>query len=93
MVVRYKGKLSGTKHLPQGALLVKRENKRIWAIRRLMKMGASSHDLVDMYIKQIRSILEFAVPAWQGALTPEDKIDLERIQNSVAHIILELNLF
>ena len=71
--------------------LVKRANKRIWIIRRLKKMGASSHDLVDMYIKQIRNILELAVPAWQGALTLEDKIDLERIQKSVAHIILGEN--
>ena len=51
-------------------------------------MGASQHDLVDMFIKQIRSILELAVPVWQGSLTLEDKSDLERIQKSAVHIIM-----
>ena len=69
-------------------MIVKKANKRLWIVRRLKKMGASDQDLVDMYIKQIRSILELAVPAWQGALTVDDKIEIERVQKSVAHIII-----
>ena len=68
--------------------ILKKANKRLWLIRRLKNMGASQHDLVDMFIKQIRSILELAVPVWQGSLTLEDKADLERIQKSAVHIIM-----
>ena len=45
-------------------------------------------DLVDIYTKQIRSIVELAVPAWHGAITLVEQIDLERIQKCAAHIIL-----
>ena len=63
-------------------------NSRIWTIRRLKKMGASRGDLVDIYCKQIRSLLEYAAPVWSSSLTGEDKIVLERIQKTVLHIIL-----
>ena len=56
--------------------LVKKASKRLWLVRRLKNMGASQWDLVDMYTKQIRSVLELAVPAWQGALTLEEKLDM-----------------
>ena len=44
--------------------------------------------MVDIYIKQIRSILELAVPAWQGGVSQAEKQDLERIQKCACHIIL-----
>ena len=44
--------------------------------------------LVDIYTKQIRSIVELAVPAWHGAITLAEQIDLERTQKCAAHIIL-----
>ena len=45
-------------------------------------------DLLDVYVKQIRSVLELALPAWHGAITLAEQMDIERIQKSVAHIIL-----
>ena len=41
-----------------------------------------------MFIKQCRSILELAVPAWHGAITTVEKLDIERIQKVALHIIL-----
>ena len=41
-----------------------------------------------MFIKQIRSILELAVPAWQGAITQADKTAIERVQKAALNIIL-----
>ena len=43
--------------------MVKKENKRVWIMRRLKQLGAQEDDLIDLYIKQIRSVLEPAVPA------------------------------
>ena len=54
---------SNTEHI------LKKAYKRLWAMRRLKGMGASIPDLKDIYIKQVRSVLELAVPAWNGALT------------------------
>ena len=68
--------------------LVTRGNKKLWILRRLKKFGANHEDLIDIYIKQIRSILEYAVSVWHPSLTGEDRLDIERIQKSAFHIIL-----
>ena len=39
-------------------------------------------------MKQIRCLLELAVPAWQSSLTLAEKADIERVQKSACHIIL-----
>ena len=53
-------------------------------------LGASDHQLVDVYIKQVRSVLELAVPVWHSSLTVADKISIERVQKSALQIILGL---
>ena len=68
--------------------MTKRANKRLWLLRRLKHMGAKKEDLVNVYIKQIRCILELAVPAWQGGLSLAEKTELERIRKTACHIIL-----
>ena len=68
--------------------IVERGYTKLWIIRRLKEMGAQKPELVDMYIKQVRSILEFAAPAWNGGITLAEKTDIERVQKSALHIIL-----
>ena len=46
----------------------KRANNKLWCLRRLKKFGADNEDLKDVYLKQDRSILEYAVPVWHLAL-------------------------
>ena len=60
--------------------MVQRAYKKLWIIKRLKKQGANLSDLVDIYIKQIRSILEFGVPVWNSALTQEEVLEIERVQ-------------
>ena len=43
--------------------------KKLWMIRRLILNGASLVDLTDVYIKQVRSVLEYGVPVWNSNLT------------------------
>ena len=59
-----------------------------WILRRLKQLGAKSKELVDIYNKQCRSILEYAVPAWNGALTKDEIVEIERVQKVALHIIL-----
>ena len=69
--------------------IVERCNSKIWTIRRLKKLGASQEDLLEVYCKQIRSVAEFAAPVWNSKLTGEDINNLERIQKTVLHVILD----
>ena len=57
-------------------------------LRRLKKLGASQDDLLEVYVKQIRSLEENDVPVWNSSLTGEDIVILERIQKTAFHIIL-----
>jgi hypothetical protein len=70
--------------------IVERGYKRVWMLRRLKNLGASDYQLVDVYIKQVRSVLELAVPVWHSSLTVADKISIERVQKSALQIILGL---
>ena len=63
---------------------------RLWMIKRLKQAGASLEDMTDIYIKQIRSVLEFGVPVWNSALTKEEIHDIERVQSTFLHIVLGL---
>ena len=68
--------------------IVTRCNKKLWILRRLKKLGASQEDLLDIYYKQVRSIVEFAVPVWHSSITQEERMDIERIQKTACNIIL-----
>ena len=68
--------------------IVKRASNKLWVIRRLKGLGAQTDELVDIFIKQCRSILELAVPAWHGAITMTERQDIERVQKMGLHIIL-----
>ena len=70
------------------ANMTKKAFSRVWIIRRLKSLGTEKYDLLDVYIKQVRSILEFAVPVWHTNLTLTDKANLERVQKTVLHVIL-----
>ena len=69
--------------------LIMRAYKKLWAIKRLKSQGAELKDLVDIYVKQVRSILEFGVPVWNSGITQTEVIDIERVQKSFLHIALE----
>ena len=61
---------------------------RLWMIKRLQKAGANLEDLTDIYIKQVRSVLEFGVPVWNSGLNKEESSDIERVQKAFLHIAL-----
>ena len=57
-------------------------------LRRLKGLGANSSELLDVYQKQVRSILEMAVPVWEPGLTKEETKQIERVQKTALFIIL-----
>ena len=68
--------------------MVKKGYQRLWVIRRLKTMGATNEQLKDSFVKQVRSIMEFAAPAWHAAITNAERTDIERVQKTAMHIIL-----
>ena len=68
--------------------MVRRCNSKLWILRRLKRLGATQEDLLDIYSKQVRSILEYAVPVWHSSITGEQNLAIERIQKIALHIIL-----
>ena len=73
---------SNTEHM------IRRCNSKLWILRRLKRLGATNGDLLDIYSKQVRSILEYAVPVWHSSITGEQNLAIERIQKIAFHIIL-----
>ena len=57
-------------------------------LRQLKGLGASISEMLDVYEKQVRSVLELAVPVWQPALTQQEKSQIERVQRCALYIIL-----
>lgn len=67
--------------------ITKRALNKLWILRRLKELGAQAPELIDLYTKQCRSILEYAVPVWQGSITLQERQDIERVQKVALHII------
>ena len=44
--------------------------------------------MLDVYHKQVRSVLELAVPVWQPALTQQEVKQIERVQRCALYIIM-----
>ena len=68
--------------------LVNKGRQKIWILRRLMPLGLSLHELFDVYTKEVRSILEFAVPVWHSSLTSKQSSAIESVQKMAFRIIL-----
>ena len=71
--------------------MCKRAYNRIRMLRRIKAQGAEVADLTDVYEKQIISILEFGAAVFTANLTVADANDIERVQKTAAHIILDDN--
>ena len=51
-------------------------------------MGASRATLLDVYIKQVRSVVEYAAVVWNGGIILDNVAQLERVQRSAFSVIL-----
>ena len=54
----------------------------------MKKLDVEPLDILEVYMKEIRSILELAVPAWHSGLTVKQAADIERVQRVAVAIIL-----
>ena len=61
------------------AYLTAKAYKRMWFIRRLKSLGASTAQLLDALQKQVLSVLWLGAPAWFCQLTDYEKKDFDRV--------------
>ena len=71
--------------------ICEKARQKLWILRRLLKFNLDTPTLFDVYTKEIRSILELAVPVWHSGLTKQQSINIERIQKISFRIILGEN--
>ena len=57
-------------------------------LRRLKSLGASHSEMLDVYYKQIRCILEMAVAVRVPGLTKAESLQIERVQKCALNVIL-----
>ena len=62
--------------------------RKIWLLRNMKMSGFAESELLYAYKKEVRSLLELAVPVWGGAITQDQCHQIERIQKSALAAIL-----
>ena len=72
-------------------IFVARLKKKLWLLRRMKGLNLSTMQIFDVYVKEVRSILEMAVPVWHGGLTQKQSKEIERVQKVAFRIILTNN--
>ena len=50
--------------------------QKLWILRRILKLGLKTETLLDVYAKEVRSILELAVPVLHSGLTKKQSLDI-----------------
>ena len=56
-------------------------------IRNLKRFGANEEELLDVYIKQVRSLLELNCPVWNAGMSQIDCRKIERVKRTAVAII------
>ena len=65
-----------------------RATKKLWILIRFKSLGASTQQLLQVYVTRVRSTLEFAAPVFHSGLTKLQSNQLETVQKKAAAIIL-----
>ena len=68
--------------------ICQKATKKLWTLRRLKKFNLGQFQIFDVYCKEVRSLLEMAVPVWHSSLTKLESKQIEKIQKMAFKIIL-----
>ena len=58
-------------------------------LKKIQSFGATTNEMVNLWITYCRSVLEQSAIVWSSSLTAENKADIERTQKSFAKMILK----
>ena len=68
--------------------ICQKATEKLWTLRRLQKFSLDTFQIFDVYVKEVRSLLEYAVPVWHSGLTNKQTNQIEKIQKIAFKIIL-----
>ena len=68
--------------------ICQKARRKLWILRRLKSFNLEETILFDVYTKEIRSIVELAVPVWHSSLTVSQSNSIEQVQKLSFKIIL-----
>ena len=68
--------------------ICQRARTKLLTLRRLMKLNFYLLHILDVYTKEVRSLLELAVPVWHSGLNKLQSAQIERVQKTAFRIIL-----
>ena len=80
-----------TKWFQNTTYICKKARGKLWIMRRMLELNLDISQLFDVFVKEIRSILEMAVPVWHSDLTKKQADNIESIQKTAMKIILQEN--
>ena len=69
--------------------ICKKARKRIWILRRMMQLGVDYTIILDVYYKEIRSILEYSAVIFHSSLTTKLSNDIESVQRLVMFLLTQ----
>ena len=67
--------------------------KKLWLLRRMKSLDLTNMQMLDVYCKEVRSILEMCVPVWHPGISKKQAAQIERIQKIAFRIILGSGYF
>ena len=71
------------------SLIIKKVNARMQLLRNLLSFGATTDEMVHMWVVFCRSVLEQSCTVWHSSLTEENRNDLERTQKTYCKLIFK----
>ena len=57
--------------------MCQKARSKIYLLRSMKNCGLNLNELVDAYKKEVRSLLELAVPVWSSGITQEQSLKIE----------------
>ena len=67
--------------------ICKRATGKLWILRWLKHLNVETEYILDVYLKEVRSLLELAVPVWNSGLILKQSNTIERVQWMVVSIM------
>ena len=67
---------------------MKARRKKLWILRRIRNLNLTVSQMTDVYIKEVRSVLEMAVPVWHPSITRRESSEIKGVQRVALRIIL-----
>jgi hypothetical protein len=67
--------------------IVGKAYKRMWIVRRLKALGASTEDLLKVLRAQVLSVLQFAIPVWSTLISTSEAAQIESVLKTGLYLI------